>query len=184
MPLASENNRMKRHLSFACLIASLVLSACQSSSTETKATSTITAVTPAPGSSAEAAKKEVEHEHSAPHGGALVELGEEFAHVELVLDAVTGALTAYALDGEAEKSVRVKQSEIEIAIKNPSVAIKLGGVSNALTGETTGDTSEFLGQSDRLRGSTDFGGVIKTITIKGKQFKDVAFTFPKGSEKE
>jgi hypothetical protein len=184
MPLAPENNRMKRHLSFVCLIASLVLSGCQSSSTETKATSTIAAATPAPGPSAEAAKKEVEHEHSAPHGGALVELGEEFAHIEIVLDAVTGALTAYALDGEAEKSVRVKQSEIEIAIENPSVTIKLGGVSNALTGETTDATSEFLGQSDRLKGATDFDGVIKMISIKGKQFKDVEFNFPDGVEKE
>jgi hypothetical protein len=184
MPLAPENNRMKRHLSFVCLIASLVLSGCQSSSTETKATSTIVAATPAPGPSAEAAKKEVEHEHSAPHGGALVELGEEFAHIELVLDAVTGALTAYALDGEAEKSVRVKQSEIEIAVKNPAVTIKLGGVVNALTGEAAGDTSEFSGQSDRLKGATDFNGVIHTISIKGRQFKDVAFNFPNDSEKQ
>jgi hypothetical protein len=175
---------MKRHLSFGCLIASLVLGGCQSSSTDTKAPAAIAAATPTPGSSAEAAKKKGEHEHSAPHGGALVELGEEFAHVELVLDAVTGALTAYALDGEAEKSVRVKQSEIEIAIENPPGTIKLSGVSNALTGEMAGDTSEFLGQSDRLKGATDFDGVIKTISIKGKQFKDVAFNFPDGVEKE
>jgi hypothetical protein len=175
---------MKRHLSFACLIAALVLNGCQSLSTETKAPAATAAATSAPGLSAAAAKKKDEREHSAPHGGALVELGEEFAHVELVLDAVTGTLTAYALDGEAEKSVRVKQSEIEIAVNNPASTIKLGGVSNALTGETTSDTSEFLGQSDRLKGAIDFDGVIKTITIKGKPFKDVAFTFPKGSEKE
>ena len=175
---------MKRGLSFACMIAALVLSGCQSSSTETKAPAVTAAATPAPGPPAEAAKKEGEHEHSAPHGGALVELGEEFAHLEIVLDAATGALTAYALDGEAEKSVRVKQSEIEIAVKNPPVMIKLGAVSNALTGETASDTSEFSDQSDRLKGATDFDGVIKTISIKGKQFKDVKFNFPKGAEKE
>jgi hypothetical protein len=182
--MVPESHRMKRRLSFACMIAALVLSGCQSSSTETKAPAAAAAATPAPGPSAEATKKEGEHEHSAPHGGALVELGEEFAHVELTLNAATGALTAYALDGEAEKSVRVKQSEIEIAVKNPSVMIKLGAVSNALTGETAGDTSEFLGQLDRLKGATDFEGVIKTISIKGKQFKDVKFNFPRGAEKE
>jgi hypothetical protein len=111
-------------------------------------------------------------------------LGEEFAHIEIVLDAVTGTLTAYALDGEAEKSVRIKQSEIEIVINNPTATIKLGGVSNSLTGETTSDTSEFGGQSNRLKGATDFDGVIKTISIKGKQFKDVKFDFPDGVEKE
>ena len=175
---------MKRYLSLVCLAAALDLSGCQPPSTETKAPAATAASKAAPSPSTEAAKKEGGHEHSAPHGGALVELGEEFAHVEIVLDAATGKVTAYALDGEAEKSVRVKQSEIEIAVKNPAVTIKLGGVANALTGEAAGDTSEFSGQSDRLKGATDFNGVIQTISIKGKQFKDVAFNFPKGAEKE
>jgi hypothetical protein len=175
---------MKRYLSFACLTTALVLSACQSSSTENRAPAATAASAPSPSPSAEAAKKDGEHEHSAPHGGALVELGEEFAHVEVVLDAATGKLTAYALDGEAEKSVRVKQSEIEIVVKNPAVMITLGGVANALTGETAGDTSEFSGQSDRLKDAANFDGVIKTILIKGRQFKDVAFDFPKGAENE
>jgi Flp pilus assembly protein TadD len=170
---------MKGYLSLICLAVALALSGCQSSPTETNAP---TASAPSP--SAEAAKKEAEHEHSAPHGGALIELGEEFAHVEIVLDAATGKLTAYALDGEAEKAVRIKQSEIEVAVENTAVTIKLAGVANALTGETADDTSEFSGQSERLKGATDFDGIIKTISIKGKEFKDVAFNFPKGNEKQ
>jgi hypothetical protein len=162
-----------------CLSTALALDGCQSAPTETNAPA---ASTPSP--SAEAAKKEVEHEHSAPHGGALIELSEEFAHIEIVLDAATGRLTAYTLDGEAEKAIRIKQSEIEIVVENPAITIKLGGVANALTGEKTEDTSEFSGQSERLKGATDFEGVIKTISIKGKEFKDVAFNFPKGNEKE
>lgn len=164
---------------FICLSTVLALGGCQSSPTETNAPA---ASTPSP--STEAAKKEAEHEHSAPHGGTLIELGEEFAHVEIVLDAATGRLTAYALDGEAEKAIRIKQSEIEIAVENPAATIKLGGVANALTGETADDTSEFSGQSERLKGATDFDAVIKTISIKGKEFKDVAFNFPKGNEKQ
>jgi hypothetical protein len=174
---------MKRWLSLVCLITTLVLGGCQSSSTETKASGS-SAATSAPGPSAEAAKKGSGHEHSAPHGGALVELGDEFAHLEIVLDAVTGTMIAYALDGEAEKPVRVKQSEIEIAVRNSAVTIKLSGVSNALTGETTRDTSEFWGRSDRLKSATDFDGVVKTISIKGKQFNDVVFNFPNGAQKE
>jgi hypothetical protein len=111
-------------------------------------------------------------------------LGEEFAHVEIVLDAAMGKLTAYALDGEAEKAVRIKQNEIEIEVENPASTIRLGGVANALTGETADDTSEFSGQSERLKGATDFDGIIKTISIKGKEFKNVAFNFPKGNEKQ
>jgi hypothetical protein len=170
--------RMKECLSLTCLSAALVLSGCQSLSTENNAPAAA-----APGPSVETTKKEVEHEHSAPHGGALIELGEEFAHVEIVLDATTGMLTAYALDGEAEKPVRIKQTEIEVAVENPAITIKLGGIANALTGETAGDTSEFSGQSDGLKGAAAFDGIIKTISIKSKQFKDVAFNFPKGSER-
>jgi hypothetical protein len=175
---------MKGLLRLAFLTAALALGGCQYSTPQPTAPAANAAATPGPSPSAEAAKKTDEHEHSAPHGGALVELGEEFAHVEIVLDASTGKLTAYALDGEAEKSARVKQSEIEIAVKNPAVTINLGGVANTLTGETAGDTSEFSGQSDRLKGATGFDGVIKTISIRGKQFKDVEFNFPKGAEKE
>lgn len=174
---------MKKHFCLACLAAALVIGGCQSSSTETKAPGAAAAMH-TPGPPSKTTKKEGEHKHSAPHGGALIELGEEFAHVEIVLDASTGKLSAYALDGEAEKSVRINQSEIEIAVRNPVATIKLGGVSNALTGETAGDTSEFSGQSDRLKGITHFDGLIKTISIKGKIFKDVEFNFPKGTEKE
>jgi hypothetical protein len=162
----------------ATTAAALILGGCQSSSTENK----LAATAPAPTASAGAAKKEGEHEHSAPHGGTLVEFGEEFAHLEIVLDAATGRLTAYALDGEAEKAVRLKQPNLEITIKAPATTIRLDGVANSLTGETADDTSEFAGQSDKLKGASEFDGVIKTISIRGKQFNNVAFNFPKGNE--
>ncbi len=166
---------------FVLILAALVFSGCQSSSTETKPSATTTA--PLPTVSVEVAKKEAEHEHSAPHGGALVEFGEEFAHLEFVLDAATGKLTAYALDGEAEKPVRLKQGEIAVQIESPGniLNLKLTGVANALTGETAGDTSEFVAQSDQLKGLAKFDAAIKAVSIKGKDFKNIAFNFPKGS---
>ena len=54
----------------------------------------------------ETRETQAHHEHTAPHGGTLVVFGNEFAHIELVLDQTTGKLTAYVLDGEAEKSVQ------------------------------------------------------------------------------
>ena len=96
---------------------------------------------------------------------------------------VTGKLTAFALDGEAEKAVRLKQPEIEITIVNPATVVKLSGVANSLTGETVSDTSEFAGQSDALKGAASFDGVIRAVTIKGQSFKGVTFNFPKGNDK-
>ncbi|MGD0089347.1 MAG: hypothetical protein ABSE73_05445 [Planctomycetota bacterium] len=127
------------------------------------------------------------HEHKAPHGGALIVFGEEFAHVELVLDGQSGKLTAYVLDGEAEKSVRVKQKEIELRLrfadkKEETVAVTLKAVSNVLTGETAGDTSQFAGEAAALKGATRFSGAIAAVSVKGQEFKDVQFKFPEGNE--
>src|SRR5690349_11141156 len=102
----------------------------------------------------------VAHEHHPPHKGTLIEFGEEFAHLELVLDAATGKLTAYALDGEAEKAVRVKQATIEIKITGikdlPSITLK--AQANDLSGEKVGDTSEFAATSDKLKNVKEFDG--------------------------
>jgi hypothetical protein len=124
------------------------------------------------------------HEHHAPHKGTLVELGEEFSHMEIVLDPASGKITAYALDGEAEKAVRLKQAEIVIKITGvkdlPSITLK--AKASALTGESVGDSSEFTAQSDQLKNVKEFDAVVSDVTIKGKQFKDVKFNFPKGNE--
>jgi outer membrane murein-binding lipoprotein Lpp len=123
------------------------------------------------------------HEHTAPHGGTLIVFGEEFAHLELVLDASNGALTAYALDGEAEKSVQIAQTEIEIEIEKPKkFSVKLAAQENALTGEKKGATSEFRAASDELKNLNEFDAKIKSITIRGREFKNTHFNFPKGNE--
>ena len=135
------------------------------------------------------------HEHHPPHKGTLVEFGEEFAHLELVFDPASGKLTAYALDGEAEKAVRIKQATIEIKIGSvtwgsgaPTTkdaglsSITLKAQANPLSGEKEGDTSEFSVTSDKLKNVKEFDGVVTVLTIKGKEFKDVKFNFPKGNE--
>ena len=126
------------------------------------------------------------HEHTAPHGGTLVVLGEEFAHVEFVLDETTGKLTAYILDGEAEKPIRLTEKTIGLTINQlnseQTMALQLQAVPNVLTGETEGDTSQFEGQSDALVGTTEFQAEIGSIVVKGQIFADVDFKFPEGNE--
>jgi hypothetical protein len=120
------------------------------------------------------------HEHTAKHGGTLVELGGEFAHLELVVDGQTGKITAYAMDAEVEKSERLKQEIVGLLVNGK--AVELSAVANELTGEKVGDTSEFTGQADMLKALKAFDGVIVEITVRGRTFKNVAFKFPQGND--
>jgi len=126
------------------------------------------------------------HEHHAPHKGTLVECGEEFAHLELVLEK-SGKLTGYMLDGEAENAQRVKQKEIEIKItsiegKAQAITITLKAVANVLTGESDGDTSEFAATVPALKDVSKFEGIVSALSVKGTEFKAVKFKFPEGNE--
>ena len=134
----------------------------------------------------ETQKTDTHHEHTAPRGGTLIVFGDEFAHIELVLDQTTGKLTGYVLDGEAEKSVRLSQKTIELKIHREDIesdfSLQLSGVANVLTGETEGDTSQFAAQSDGLQGASEFHVEIVSIAIKGQVFTDIDFEFPEGNE--
>src|SRR5438132_6714626 len=56
------------------------------------------------------------HAEKGPHGGALVAIGQDDAHLEIMLDGQTGKLTAYVLDGEAEKAISIKQANFQLAL--------------------------------------------------------------------
>lgn len=133
----------------------------------------------------QAAKKDAErhkgHHHEAPHGGALVELGDHFAFLELVHDAEAGALTLFVLDGGAEKGVRVTHPSLTLMLERQGAAaapIELKARARAITGETVGDTSEFVATSDLLKGLTAGKGTIETLTIKGQTLKNLAVKWP------
>ena len=130
-------------------------------------------------------KDEHSHEHKAPHGGTLIAFGDEFAHLEIVLDEKTGKITAYVLDGEAEKSVSISQAEIEIEIEKPKkFKVVLKAFENALTGEKIGATSEFTATSEDLKDLQNFDGKVSLIKVKGTEFKSEKFNFPKGNEEK
>src|SRR5271154_2829707 len=64
------------------------------------------------------AKKEVlsVHKDQPPHGGTAVALGDT-SHIEFVLDAESGTLSAYLLDDEMENFVRSGMTSFEVTAK-------------------------------------------------------------------
>ncbi len=121
------------------------------------------------------------HHHAAPHGGALVVLVKEFAHIEFVLAVDSGTLTAYVLDGESENAVRLPGGTLEIIIVGGDKLV-LEPVADVLTGETVEETSVYRAQSDSLKGVEMFEATLITVTIKGQDFEKVQFHYPGGNE--
>lgn len=125
------------------------------------------------------------HHHEAPHGGALVEIGDHFAFIELLHDASAGTLTLYVLDGSAEKAVRVAHPSLTVRLERPSgpaQPIELKARARAITGETVGDTSEFVGTSELLKGLKSGRGTLAEIVIKGQTLKDLAIRWPSDNQ--
>lgn len=125
------------------------------------------------------------HHHAAPHGGALHALGDHFAHVEFLVDAEEGEITAWVLDGHAVPGLRVAHEALELKIKisdAETITVSLAAIASATTGETVGDTSEFRGQNDALKTLTSFTGTLTELTVKGQTMTDIAVKYPEGNE--
>lgn len=124
------------------------------------------------------------HEHHPPHGGTPVVLGAEAAHVELVVDATAGRIQAYVLDGELENFIRVAAPKLEIVARlaDGPRTLELSPVANSATGETVGDTSLFQAEAEWLRTTPRFEAKLVAITVRGVDYRDVAFAFPEGND--
>ena len=127
------------------------------------------------------------HHHTAPHGGALVEIGDHFAHLECVLDPEEGRVTLYVLDGEAEHGRRVAHESLQLTLTQidgepADLVLTLTGVESLLTGEAAGDTSQFEAIDERLVGVEQFVARLAEIRIRGQHLEAIEIRYPEGNE--
>lgn len=123
------------------------------------------------------------HVHVAPHGGALIEIGEHAYNLELLRDVPSGRLSAWILDGHAENFIRIKAASLEAvatvgAEKRP---LSLRAVANPATGETVGDTAQFEVQADWLKTVDGFTLTFAALEIRTGKFGPITATFPKSA---
>jgi len=123
------------------------------------------------------------HHHEPPHGGTAIDLGNEEAHLEFVLDAAAGKLTCYVLKPHMSGFQRITQETLELAatVAGKPEMLTLTAVANAATGEKAGDTSQFEAQADWLKTAKSFDAELKKIGVRGKDYTALKFNFPKGS---
>jgi hypothetical protein len=117
------------------------------------------------------------HRHESLQGGTAVELGPHEFHLDVVHDPAAGTLRAYVMDGHMENFIRVRGESFEISAALPSgtTVLLLKAVANSATGEKVGDTSLFETREEALKNVAGFNAVLKQITIRGRNYANVAF---------
>ena len=110
------------------------------------------------------------HPSAGPHGGHLIELGNEEYHAELLHDDATDKVTIYILDAAAKKAVSVAQDAVSInaLIDGKPRIFKLKAVS-----AVNGLASQFELVSEELHEAIEDPETTKAklnVTIDGKPF--------------
>lgn len=135
----------------AVLAVSLSLVGCGSDSTET--TTEKVEGTPPPQASEADLDEHAGHDHGdeagqghpteGPHGGHLIELGNEEYHAELLHDEKTHTVTIHLLDGPAKQTVAVPLAEITLQLFRDGQFVKYALKSVPGPGDPEGAASRF-----------------------------------------
>lgn len=112
----------------------------------------------------------------------MTALGEEVAHLEIVLDGESGEIHLYLLDGSAESGVPTEaRTQFSLELSDPvKSTLVLNPVADPLTGETEEKTSHFKGQLDDMKGKSALCGTIAEVAVKGQTFSKVPVCYPEG----
>jgi len=111
------------------------------------------------------------HSHDPRHGGVLIELGDEYAHVEVALEPESGRVRAWLYDREV-RPVRSSAASLVLSVDGGE-ALELKAVANPLTGETVGDASCFEASAPELVGAGELQGTLETVDVLGREFEAV-----------
>jgi hypothetical protein len=128
---------------------------------------------PAPGGGAAQPAAEEAHPTEGPHGGELVELGNEEYHGELVHHKNAGTVTIYVLDGEARDVVPIESTEITINLTHGGQAEQFKLTASPEESDPAGRSSRFVSSDEELAAHLEEEGTNAelVITIEGKQYR-------------
>ena len=121
---------------------------------------------------APAAEHDHAHPDKGPHGGALIELGNEKYHAELLLDDKTQTVTVYLLDGTAKKEVPIPAKFIRINIKRSGKGEQYQLRPAPQKQETAGKTARFALKDANLCNRLHAEGIDARLVVEidGKSY--------------
>lgn len=118
--------------------------------------------------------------HKPPHGGVLIRLGEEVAHLEIIHDASAGMMFVFVLDSEAKKAAVVSEKKLQLVWGDNK--LDLVEDPDPLDQKFGRPTSRFAQKDDRLKSHAVLGGQIAKVTVNGISFTNVRMIPEKFSE--
>jgi hypothetical protein len=89
-------------------------------------------------------KEEHHHADKGPHGGALIELGEEEYHGEIVMEDKTHSVIIYLLGSNAKDPVAVEAPEVFINLKHGSKPLQFKLKASPTKTDPKGKASRFV----------------------------------------
>ncbi|MCC9608928.1 hypothetical protein LOC68_07800 [Blastopirellula sp. JC732] len=114
-----------------------------------------------------------EHPSEGPHGGSLIELGNEEYHAELIHDEKAGSVTIYILDSAAKAAIPIEATELTINLKHDRMGEQFKVAAAPDAGDPEGKSSKFVSTDAELAEDLDHEGADAqlVVTIDGKQFR-------------
>lgn len=121
----------------------------------------------------EDASHKEDHASKGPHGGSLIEIGEEEFHAEMVHDDQAKTVTIYILDGAAKASVPIDATSITINLKHEGRGEQFNLAASPDASDPAGKSSRFVSSEAELVKDLDDEKVEAqlALTISGKPFR-------------
>ena len=108
--------------------------------------------------------KAEEHADKGPHGGAILETGDEVAHIEFIRDAKAGTVTLYILGPDAKTALVLKDApKLNLKTDKGNAQVETKAVE-----AKDGAASQYTATSDDLKSEHVNGRV--ALTVNGKQY--------------
>lgn len=118
------------------------------------------------------AKKSPAHDHASegPHGGAIVEWGEDEYHLEFLVDHDKKQTTVYVLDDKAAKASPIAVETLTLILTHGKTPIEIALKADPDTADPKGKSSRFTAVHDELAKKIEFKGTIRG-TVAGKPYE-------------
>jgi hypothetical protein len=113
------------------------------------------------------------HPTEGPHGGSLIELGNEEYHAELIHDENSGKVTVYLLDASATASAPIEATELTINLKHDGAAEQFKVAAEPADTDPQGRSSRFTSDNAELGEDLEHEDAEPQLvaTIDGKQYR-------------